>query len=325
MSNPSGKGYRKIFALAEQSAFDVEASIYTNFLIFTDESLAQTKTAIEPDEVQGEAGRELSLEGRIMVGGDVAVNLRPEGGAWLLMKHAFGALVTSQPDSSGAPSVYQHIFTLADEVPQDGLSAKIDRNIDVFSYIGLKVQSVSFEYAMDAVGLATTFTLVGRNEIPGGSQPVPVYTVQIPWRDYQGVFLMDGIEQRISSFSLSIGNNLREDDFRSGSQYRAQIERGGQRDITGSFSRRYIDNVLYNKFINWETAILRFTFTGVVIEGGFSYTLVISIPVARITGSTPGTGGVDMGLQDVPFRALRDVPNVAEEVTLTLTNTESSY
>lgn len=321
----AGKGFKKIIAVAEQSSFDIEASLYTNFLLFIDESLAQVKTAIEPDEVQGEAGRELSLEGRITVGGDISVNLRPEGAAWLLMKHAFGNLATSQPDPSGAPSVYQHIFTLADDVPINGLSVKIDRNIDVFSYIGIKVQSVAFEYAMDAVALATTFTLIGRNEEPGGTSPSPAYTVRVPWKDYQGVFLMDGIEQRISGFSLSLANNLREDDFRSGSQYRNQIERAGQRDITGSFSRRYIDNVLYNKFRNWETATLKFTFTGAAIEGGFSYTLVVDIPVARITGSTPGTGGVDMGPQDVPFRALRDVANAEEEIKFTLINTESSY
>ncbi|GAH69387.1 unnamed protein product, partial [marine sediment metagenome] len=270
-------GFLKVIAVGEQSAFDTEVSTYSNFLIFNDESLVQTKTPLEPDEVHGEAGREVSEEGRITVGGDIGVNLRPEGGAWLLMKHAFGSLASSQPDSSGAPSVYQHDFTLAKELPINGLSVKVDRDISVFSYLGMKVQSVGFSYAMDAPALVTTFTLVGRNEEMGGSVPSPVYTTQVFWKDYQGVFLMDGVEQRISAFDLTIANSMREDDFRSGSQYRNQIERAGQRDISGTFSRRYIDNVLYNKFLNWERAILRFTFTSDAIEGGFSYQLVIDI------------------------------------------------
>ena len=323
--SPEGKGFLKVIALGEQTAFDTEVAAYTNFLIFNDESLVQTKTPLEPDEVHGEAGREISEEGRITVGGDIGVNLRPEGGAWLLMKHAFGTLASSQPDSSGAPSVYQHDFTLANELPINGLSVKVDRDIAVFSYLGMKVQSVGFSYAMDAPGLVTTFTLVGHSEALGGAAPSPVYTTQVFWKDYQGVFLMDGIEQRISAFDLTIANSMREDDFRSGSQYRAQIERAGQRDISGTFSRRYIDNVLYNKFLNWERAILRFTFTADAIEGGFSYQLVMNLPVVQIQGSTPGTGGVDMGPQDVSFRALRDTTTPAEEVSLTLTNTESDY
>jgi len=139
------------------------------------------------------------------------------------------------------------------------------------------------------------------------------------------VFSVDGVEQRISAFDLTIANNLREDDFRSGSHYRAQIERATVRDVTGTFSRRYIDNVLYNKFVNWARAILQFTFTGVHIEGGLNYNLVIDIPAAQFSGSTPGIGGVDMAPQDVPFSAMRDVENAQEEVKMTLTNAESSY
>jgi len=320
----SGKGFKKVLALGAQTSFEEEVATYSHFLRFTDESLAQTKTAIKPDEVAGEAGRETDLEGRIVVGGDVATNLRPEGGAWLLMKHALGSLDTIQPDPSGAPSVYQHLFTLANELPAYGLSAKVDRDINVFSYIGIKVQSLALEYAMDAA-LASTFGLIGRNEVSGGSAPSPAYTTQDTFMDYQGVFTMDGVEQRINSFSLSLANNLREDDFRSGNQYRNQIERGGLRDVTGTFSRRYIDDVLYNKFVNWERASLEFTFTGPVIEGGFSYELVITLPVVQFEGSTPGTGGADMAPQDVPFTALRDVANAREEFRLTLTNAESSY
>ena len=220
--------------------------------------------------------------------------------------------------------MYQHVFTLAKELPEYGLSAKVDRDINVFSYIGMKVQSITLDYAMDSP-LVLTVTMVGRNEILGGSVPAPVYTTQAFFMDYQGVLLVDGTEQRIGSFSLTLANNLREDDFRSGSQYRSQIERSAHRDVTGSLSRRYIDDVLYNSFISWETVALRFTFTGAVIEGGFNQTLVIDLPVVQFTGSTPGTGGADMPPQDVPFRALRDVANALEEMTLTLTNTESSY
>lgn len=320
----SGKGFKKVLALGEQTAFDTEVGTYTHFLRFTDESLMQAKTPIKPDEVAGEAGRETDLEGRITVGGDIATSLRSEGGAWLLMKHALGSLTTTQPDPSGAPGVYQHLFTLANELPEYGLSAKVDRDINVFQYIGMKVQTLGLEYAMDTF-LAATFSLIGSHENRAGTVPSAAYTTQDAFMDYQGVFTMNGVEQRISSFSLTLANNLREDDFRSGSQYRNQIERGGLRDVTGTFSRRYIDDVLYNKFVNWERASLVFTFTGPVIEGGFNYELVITLPVVQFEGSTPGTGGPDMAPQDVPFTALRDVANAREEVRILLTNAESSY
>jgi len=53
---------------------------------------------------------------------------------------------------------------LQDDVPHDGLSAKIDRDLDVFSDSGMKVQSLALSYGMDAP-LVATFTLVGRNEV----------------------------------------------------------------------------------------------------------------------------------------------------------------
>lgn len=319
-----GKGYLKVLALGEQTAFDEEVAAYTDFLMFTDESLAQTKTIIKPDEVAGEAGRETELEGRIVVGGDIAVNLRPEGGAWLLLKHALGSLATSQPDSSGAPSVYQHLFTLANELPEFGLSGRVDRDINVFSYLGLKVQSVTLDYAMDSP-LTATFSLIGRSEVRGGTSPAAAYTTTVPFMDYQGVMTIDGTEQRISGFSLTLANSMREDDFRSGSQYRNQAERATLRDVTGTFSRRYIDDVLYNLFVNFERAALVFTFTGPAIEGAFNYELVISLPSVQFEGSTPGTGGPDMAPQDVPFTALRDTANAREEFRMTLTNAEASY
>lgn len=322
--NPTGKGFKKIISIGEQTAFKTEASSYSSFLMFTDESLALTKTEIKPDDVAGQAGRELSLEGRKAVGGDITVNLRPEGGAWLLMKHAFGTVATSQPDPSGGPSVYRHVFTLADAIPQDGLSVKVDRDIDVFAYIGIKVQSVAFDYGMDTP-LSVTFTLVGYDELTGKVVETPVFTVALPFKDYQGVFTMDGVEERINAFSLTIANSLREDDYASGDQSRERIERASFRDVTGTFSRRYINNDLYTKFLNWTNAALLFTFTGSLIEGGYNYSLIISLPAVQFTGSTPGTGGADMGPQDVPFTALRDIANNEEEVKLTLTNTESSY
>jgi len=51
----------------------------------------------------------------------------------------------------------------------------------------------------------------------------------------------------------------------------------------------------------------------------------MNLPVVQIQGSTPGMGGIDMAPQDVSFRALRDTTTPAEEVSLTLTNTESGY
>jgi len=319
-----GKGFKKMIGVGAQSAFGTKVTP-THYLEFTDEAVIKEIEEVISNGIRGTAGVRRRMLGAIKVGGTIDFEVFPEGAVGLILKHAFGSLATSQPDVSNDPSVYQHIFTLADALPEHGLTFSVDRDIAVRDYYGCKIGTLELTAAVNAILMAKA-TLIGRDESLG-STFTPSWPTQNPLIFTQGVFKVDTVATEVANFVLTINNNLREDRYGIvGSGQRQQVERLGKREVIGSFNRPFENNAIYDDFVAGTPGALELTFEGAVIAGGsgsYKYTVKIEVPISYYNSFTPGTGGPEMADHTIPFRAIADDSD--NECKITLLNTESSY
>jgi len=318
-----GKGFKKKIGIGAQSAFDTKV-IPTHYLEFTDEAMVKEVEEIISAGITGTAGVTRRLLGAIRVGGTVDLEVFPEGGIGLLLKHAMGTVDTTQPDDVNDPDAYSHEFTLANALPIYGLTVSIDRDIGVREYFGCKINVMELTAAVNAI-LMAKFTFVGRDE-SSGSTFSPTYPDQNPLVFTQGLFKIDASALEVSNFVLTLNNNLREDRYGIvNSGLRQQIERLGKREVTGSFNRVFENHDLYDDFVSGTPGALELLFEGTVIAGGsgnLKYTVKVEIPISYYNSFTPGTGGAEMADHTIPFRAIEGTD---KELKITLQNKDTTY
>lgn len=320
----AGKGFKKEIGIGEQVAFDTKVTP-TAYLEFTDEAMVKEVEEIISAGITGSAGVKRRMLGAVRIGGTIDMEVFPEGGIGMLLKHALGAVATTQPDVGNDPDAYSHEFTLANELPEFGLTVAVDRDISVRDYFGCKINVMELTAAVNAV-LMAKFTFVGRDET-SGSTFSPTFPSENPLVFVQGVFKIDAVAVEVSNFTLTLSNNLREDRYGIvGSGLRQQVQRLGMREVSGSFNRVFENNDIYDDFIAGTPGALELLFEGAVIAGGsgaLKYTVKVEVPIAYYNSFTPGTGGAEMADHTIPFRAIEGVSD--KEMKITLQNKDVSY
>lgn len=322
-----GKGFLKKLGIAEQAAFDT-AVAPTAYMEFNSEELVLEIEEILSEGIRATAGRSRRVQGQRSVGGTVDFEVFPHGGIGYILKHALGAVATSQPDVGNNPTVYEHVFTLANELPEYGLTFTVHRDIAIKEYLGCKINELELTAAVNAI-LAARITVLGKDQ-DSASDFSPTYPEQPPFVFTQGKLEIDSSETEISNFVLTLSNNLREDRYGiKNDATRQQIERLGRRDVTGSFNRPYENDAIYDAFVAGTAANLVLTFESAVIAGGdgsYKYKMVVEMPVSYYNSHTDGVGGAEMGDTTIPFRCIEkiDAP-IAKEMKITVINDDTSY
>lgn len=320
----AGKGFKKKIGIGEQIAF-ITKVIPTAYLEFTDEAMVKEVEEILSAGIIGSAGVKRRMLGAVKVGGTIDIEVFPEGGIGMLLKHALGDVDSTQPDAINDPDVYSHEFTLANTLPEFGLTVSVDRDISVKDYFGCKINAMELTAAVNAI-LMAKFTFVGRDQSTGVTF-VPAFPTENPLIFVQGLFKIDGgAGVEVSNFTVTLSNNLREDRYGIvNSGLRQQVERLGKREVSGSFNKVYETEDLYADFIAGTPGALELLFEGGVILGGsgnIKYTVKVEIPIAYYNSFTPGTGGAEMADSTIPFRAIE---GASKEMKITLINKDETY
>ena len=318
-----GRGFKKQVGFGEQAAFETKVSP-TAYLEFTSEDLTKKQAEILSGGITGSAGVTRRILGAIDVSGSIDFEIFPEGSIGLILKHAMGAVSTTQPDAIGNPTVYEHEFTLADTIPEHGLTIPINRDIGTIDYFGCKINTLELTAAVNAI-MTGKIGIIGKDASSGVSMTT-VFPDEDPIVFTKIALKIDTVETEVSNFTLSLNNNARDDRYGiKNSASRFQVERKNKREVTGSFNRVYLNDDIYNDFIAGTPAVLELKYVGAIIAGGddsYNYTFLLEIPIAYYNSFTPGTGGVEMGDHTVPFRILEGA--AAKEFKITLTNADLS-
>lgn len=326
-----GTGLGAQLGIGQESTWGTAVAV-DHFLPFNQESIDYTKERIESQSLY--AGRRTVSDwvaGKEGGAGDIEIDVRPNGGFALLMKHALGANADSQPDATHDATVYRHTAKVG-STDALGLTVQVGRpntagTVDPFTWAGCKIAQWELDMQTDGV-LTGKFSLDVKSESTVTALATPTYpaaNVLLPFSDSAIVFTIGGVTYNVKGVTVTGNNNLAVDREQLGSSTKQQqIEGQGFREITGTIDlESYAGLTPYNLFKNGTEAAIVATFTGAPIDPTFSYAVAVTMTRCRFDGNSPKVGGPAILDHQIPFKALY-TSNAATEVQVVTTNTDAT-
>ncbi len=316
-----GVGVRSFIGLAEETTYGTPVAS-TKFLDIVSESLAEREARLESAAL-GRVGilNTRFVQGQKSVEGDIVIEATFDG--WeLLAKHGFGSVATTQPDPTNAAAGYQHVFTIADQLPT-GLTIEAFRDSSQFvtepnksfQYSGCKIESLTFENSAEDL-LRVTASIMGQDEarVAKGSESFSSEKV-IPY--HQGVLTWDGTDIEVEDWSISLNNNLGTRP-KLNSRVTREPVRDAKLEVVGSFTTEFSSWAQYDDFRNATEREMIITYTGDTIGGSVAKTVKLECGVAVLTDETVVAAAPGRILIDQSFKAYRTTS--ANELILTMIN-----
>ncbi|MCL6437216.1 MAG: hypothetical protein K6T51_01285 [Rubrobacteraceae bacterium] len=260
----------------------------------------------------------------------IEASLRPAS-IGLIFSSFFGPPATTQPDSSAAPTVYQHVWNLAalnDPTPISLWTKNADTSPAIRDqYVGglgnqleLTVEANNFwkytagYFFRDLIADPTEPT-----QAKDTSKKFPFTHVTVEFGQSSGTYSA----LPAGNFSFTYNNNLSDNDFILGSDLVDSIALGNlepelkftaRSDIPGHYRRALANEP--------ESMKLRVTATGPTIEDTYAYSLSIEFHSLQSTEAPVSINGSET-LKDVEVTAIPVLDESTNSfITVTLTNTE---
>lgn len=322
MAIPSGLSAQ--IGFAEESTYGTPVTV-TRFYEFREESLKLDVQRIESSALRANA-RVLRSDrwaaGRKSVEGDVTFELANKSFG-LLAKHAFGGIVTAQPDAGGNPTVYKHTVTPGD-LPIS-LTGQVGRT-DVggttrsFTYHGLRVASWELACAVNDIA-SLKLGFIGEDEDTGTALASVSYPASLSLLTFvNGTLTIGGSAADVKSATISGNNGLADDRYFLGSALRKQPVENAWREYSGSFEGEFESLTAYNRFVNGTEAEIVLLFAGATISTTYKYEAKITAQV-RFDGATPTVNGPGVLPQNLPWKV---VDNGTTSIKLEYQTTDST-
>lgn len=304
---PIPSGLSAQLGAVDESTYGTPVTV-TKFYEFLSESLKLNIERLESSALR--SGTRVLRSDRWAVGqrsveGSVDMELSNKSqGLWF--KHAFGSVVTSQPDGAGAPTVFLHTFTPGDF--PTGLTVQVGRTdtsgtTRAFTYHGCKVSEWSLEAAVGEFGKLSV-SLLGEDEDTSTGLAVASYPAQLGLMTFiQGSVTVAGAAFDTKSISINGKNGLADDRYFLGSALRKNPLENALREYTGTLEAEFSDLTAYNRFVNGTEAAVVLLFQGATISGAFKYEVKVTMNV-RFDGETPAVGGTEVIPLSVPFKCV---------------------
>lgn len=321
--------------LRSQLGVAVEAEYGTGvtpdrFFEFNSETLERRNRTIQSNGIRA-AGRNLrrgarrSLVGRDG-GGNVVLEVGPDQFG-VFFEHALGAVATTQPDATAAPTVYEHLFTFGSLL---GKSLTIQKGVEQedgtvvpFTFIGSKVAQLQIGVTVDQHA-QMTLTVDSRDVDTATALAAAAFVDGRLFNFADSVITLGGTAVgKVRSFELTVANNLDVARYFLGNQgLKDEPKDNDYPAITGQLEVDFVDRAtIYDVYAADAAVGLELGFVGDSIEGAFSEELAITAPEIRLGGQTPQVSGPQIPTLTVPFEAFYDGATDAIEVLLRNTDT----
>lgn len=317
-----GLGLTGFVGIGQESAYGTGA-VRTNFYEINDESMAVEENKIESAALAAVGIRESKVaQGGISVGGDFSYDVQ-YAGCERLFKHGFGRIASLQPDVTTYPQVWDHQFTIADDLPE-GMTVEVFRGTEQFAtepdksflYTGCRMTNINLSCGVDDL-LKMTVSLMGRDE-GRVDKSTPSYNPAELAVYHQGTVRWDGGDVECEQFNIDIANAL-ESRPRLGSRFSRQPKRSGKLSVSGSFTAEFTGWREYDDFRNNTSREMTLVFEGPNIGGAFYHRITITMTVAKILGHRVVLAQPGRLMMEVQFKAYRT--DNAGEITLVMRNT----
>jgi hypothetical protein len=245
--------------------------------------------------------------------GSLSTNVRPdEVGYWL-------SLALGEEDTpelvDGSTDVWKHIFIpvgngLADSLP--AATVIVDRIVETFAYIGMKVSDFSFTAAPGDI-LKIDVNMNGKNEETGSLDPVLIPSALQPFRFYQGAVKVAGTTiADVTNIKFDYNNNLEADLQTTSTGLYYKEPEPGMRAVSMAIDVLYtVSTEALKSYLKDDSDLsVEITFTSSEeVETGFPYSLKILVPHAQLNGSDANISGADRLQQSLTLDAIEVQPD----------------
>ena len=248
-------------------------------------------------------------------------------GLGMLLQHLLGAV--SGPTQIGSSAAYRTTASTNDVGPAGSYTIQISRvdsggTLRPYTYEGCVATGFTIAQEIGSP-LNLNISYDAENEQTSTGEATPSYPSSTEVFNYTDcVIAIDGsAATNFTSFSLEGDLGMKTDRrFLKGSATKSMPKRASVPSYTGTIAAEFADLTDYNKFINGTPFSINASWNGSSIESPYNYEIVVEVPVAKFTGSTPVASLDDLTVQELPWVALDGGSSAA--VTITYTSTDTS-
>jgi len=314
-------GAKSSLKLGVETAFGSQANLKYK-IPFTSESLNYTLETIKSEALLGLRGTKSIAPGKIGASGSVSLEMYPS---------SIGVLFYLALGKATANANADHTLIEPIGVQDDLPSATIEvSHAGVkFLFLGQKVNSLSMTANVDSIANMTV-DFVGKKATTGaGTEETPMVEIDDDPFFFKEILLYDNENLNISvdtmsELTLTIANNLNEDDYRlDGTGERKTIE-PGQLEITGSMNIIFDANLLtgkYEDFVEFKDIAI-----GAKFEKASGEKFTIVLPRVKLTNLTHDIDGPGIITVSADYEAvLNSAGKIIQVKDYTIIATGGSY
>lgn len=287
------------------------------FYPVVEESLTDEIEPLESDGIIAGA-RTLRSEqwdqGGSTVGGDVGMELWQQNTA-LLFEHMFGTITSSFTNGIGT-----HTCTLG-SLTGKSLTAQVGKptvtGVVPFTYAGAKVASWELSLSVDEIA-TLGLTLIAQTETTGTALETATFITDAaaPFHYVQGAVNISEEGVCVREISIECDNQLTDDRRCIGQAFIDEPVEMGLRNPTGTMTLEFTSTEQYERYkLGTELSL------ALSLSASASAQTSITMNV-RYDGNTPETGGRDLVLQDVPYKAI-GITDDDSAITAVVVNSQS--
>lgn len=303
--------------------------VATEYLRFASESLNEEIEQVISENIIGIVDESPSYEGMHNIAGDISGDVYPNV-VGHLMRAAFGAPTTTQPDATNNPTVYQHVFTPVQDNFSNTCSlppytVEVHRDFEqAFQYAGASVNELNFSFGTDSKIMQFTAAMIAR-KLTLISKTIPNLENTNPFLWNQATITLDGAESSdLSTVQFGVNNSLEARATLDGTREVSRVLRNGARTLPISFSTEMNDLTEFNKFRAQTEIPAKIELTGSLIAGTHNYKITVDIPKLRYSAFPINVGGTGAITAQVTGSAKYDQTSLYG-MKITLVNTTASY
>jgi hypothetical protein len=300
-----------------------------DYLQFVSEGLNEEIEQIISAAQRGIVDESPSFEGMHSIAGDLSFEVYPNILGHIL-RAALGAPVTTQPDAVNNPTVYQHVFTPAQDnfAPICALppyTFEVHRDLEnAFQYAGAVINDLSLSFGGDqkimqgsAAVIAKALALIAKT--------TPSFETTDPFLWHQSTVTINAaVNADIQTLDFGVNNSLEGRGTLNGTKDISRIKRNGKRVFPVNFTFDLTSLDEYNRFRSQSEVATKIDLVGALISGTYNHKLTIDIPKLRYTTFPINVGGAEQITAQANGVAKYDAAS-AHTMKITLVNTKSAY
>jgi hypothetical protein len=301
----------------------------SDYIRFASESLNEEIEQVISATLNGVVDEGASFEGMHNVSGDVSFDAYPNVMGHLL-RSAFGAPVTTQPDAVGNPTVYQHVFTpgqsnFSNVCALPPYTFEVHRDLEqAFQYTGAVVNDLTFSFGTDTKIMQGAAAVIAK-KLALIAMTTPNLETTDPFMWHQATITIDGqVNNDLQTLEFGVNNSLEGRSTLNNTKEISRILRNGKRTFPVSFTFDLKDMAEYNRFRSQSEVAAKIELVGGTISGTYNYKITVDIPKLRYSSFPINVGGADAITASVEGSAKYDSAS-AHGMKITLVNTKSAY